>query len=59
VPPPLVHFHRFFFDHGLQWCITALGSDEIDYRYTLIQTLVGYRAFKEGRQRTLRTSSVS
>jgi hypothetical protein len=44
----LHHFHRFFFDHDLQWCIIALGSAEIDYRYTLIQTPVGYRAFKEG-----------
>jgi hypothetical protein len=36
----LYHFHRFFFDHNLQWCIIALGSAEIDYCYTLIQTPV-------------------
>ncbi|KAF8133422.1 hypothetical protein EV363DRAFT_1397654 [Boletus edulis] len=48
LPEILHHLHSFFFNHDLQWCITALGSDEIDYCYTLIQTLVGYHAFKEG-----------
>ncbi|KAG6369754.1 hypothetical protein JVT61DRAFT_13625 [Boletus reticuloceps] len=48
LPEILHHLHRFFFNHDLQWCITALGSDEINYCYMLIQTLVGYRAFKEG-----------
>lgn len=47
-PEPLHHFHKFFFDHDLKWCIVALGEAEIDYRFTLVRTLVGYRAFKEG-----------
>ena len=44
----LHHFHRFFFDHDLQWCIAAMGSEELDYRFTLVRTPVGYRSFSEG-----------
>ncbi|KAF8546662.1 hypothetical protein OG21DRAFT_1392499, partial [Imleria badia] len=29
-PESLHHFHRFFFDHDLQWCIVALGDTEIN-----------------------------
>ncbi|KAN0075262.1 hypothetical protein V8E55_011285 [Tylopilus felleus] len=47
-PEVLHHFHRFFFNHELQWCIIAVGDTEIDYHFTIIQTLVGYHAFKEG-----------
>ncbi|KAF8545834.1 hypothetical protein OG21DRAFT_1491871, partial [Imleria badia] len=45
---PLHHFHRFAWDHDVQWCLTALGADELDFRFSIIQTLVGYRAFNEG-----------
>lgn len=47
-PESLHHFHRQFFDHDLQWCIFVVGDVEIDYRFTLIRTLVGYRKFSEG-----------
>lgn len=47
-PESLHHFHRFFFNHNLQWCIIVVGDDEIDYRFTLIWMLVGYRRFSEG-----------
>lgn len=47
-PEVLHHFHKFFFDHDLQWCIIAIGDDEIDYRFSLVRTLVGYRGFSEG-----------
>ena len=47
-PELLHHFHRLFWDHDLQWCIVVLGPDEIDYRYSLVQTAVGYRSFGEG-----------
>ena len=47
-PEVLHHFHRFFWDHDLQWCIVVLGPEEIDYRFSLIQTAVGYRSFQEG-----------
>ena len=47
--PEILHlFHRLFWDHNLQWCIAALGSDEIDYRFSLIQTPIGYCSFEEG-----------
>lgn len=47
-PEPLHHFHRMFWDHDMQWCIVVLGPDEIDYRFSLVQTAVGYRSFAEG-----------
>jgi len=48
LPEMLHHFHHFFFNHDLQWCIGAVGSEELNYRFSLIQTLVGYRSFSEG-----------
>ena len=45
-PEVLHHFHHFFWDYDLQWCIAVLGLDEIDYRFSLIQTAVGYRSFQ-------------
>ncbi|KAI6000085.1 hypothetical protein EDD15DRAFT_2147104, partial [Pisolithus albus] len=29
-------------------CVAATGAVELDFRFSVIQTLVGYRAFKEG-----------
>ena len=45
---PLHHFFRMGWDHDIQWCITAVGEDEIDYRFNLLQTPVGYRSFSDG-----------
>jgi len=48
-PPEVLHmFHRLFWDHDLQWCIFVVGPEELDYRFSLIQTPVGYRSFAEG-----------
>lgn len=47
-PEVLHHFHRFSWDHDTKWCIEVVGANEIDFRFSLIQTLVGYRAFDEG-----------
>ena len=47
-PESLHHFHRFSWDHNTKWCITAVGTTKLDFRFSLIQTLVGYRAFDEG-----------
>ena len=47
-PDALHHFHRFSWDHNLQWSIFAVRVDEIDYRFSLVQTAVGYRSFEEG-----------
>ena len=39
---PLHHFHRFAWDHDVKWCIVALGAEELDFRFSVIQTPVGY-----------------
>ena len=38
----------FFWDHDLWWCIAVLTLDEIDYRFSLIQTAIRYCSFEEG-----------
>ncbi|KAH7916878.1 hypothetical protein BV22DRAFT_971172, partial [Leucogyrophana mollusca] len=30
------------------WCINVVGEDEIDFRFSILQLNVGYRAFVEG-----------
>lgn len=45
---PLHHFHRFCWDHDTPWCIAVVGAQEIDFRFSLIQTTVGYRSFEDG-----------
>lgn len=45
---PLHHFFRMAWDHDIQWCITVVGEDEIDYRFSILQTPVGYRSFADG-----------
>ncbi|KAN0074461.1 hypothetical protein V8E55_011873 [Tylopilus felleus] len=45
---PLHHFHGFAWDHDVQWCLAALGADELDFRFSMIQTPVGFWAFNEG-----------
>ena len=47
-PEMLHHFHRMFWDHNVKWCIAAIGATELDFCFSLIQALVGYRAFNEG-----------
>jgi len=47
-PKVLHHFHRMFWDHDIQWCISATGATELDFHFSLIQTLIGYRSFSKG-----------
>lgn len=47
-PEPLHHSHRFCWNHNCQWCITVIGHQEIDFRFSLVQTAVGYHAFEDG-----------
>jgi len=47
-PEVLHHFHGMFWNHDVKWCIAVTGAAELDFRFSLIQTLVGYRAFNEG-----------
>lgn len=61
LPPEVLHiFHRFFYDHDTKWCIHAVGSKEIDFRFSILQPITNYRHFTSGitklKQVTGRTS---
>ena len=47
-PEVLHHLHKFFWDHEMRWCINAVGSEEIDFRFSILHPHTGYRHFKEG-----------
>ena len=47
-PEVLHHFHRMFWDHNVQWCIHAVGDTKLDFRFSIIQTPVGYCTFDDG-----------
>ena len=44
----LHHFHRFGWDHDVQWCLAALSADKLDFHFSIIQTPVVFRVFDEG-----------
>jgi len=44
----LHHNHKMFWDHDAQWCINVLGAAEIDFRFSVLQPVTGFRQFKEG-----------
>ena len=35
-PEPLHHWHKMFWDHDVQWCIRALGGDEINFHFSVL-----------------------
>ena len=37
-----------FWDHDAKWCIRAVGRQEIDFRFSVLQPHIGLRHFKEG-----------
>ena len=47
-PEPLHHWHKQFWDHDAKWSIRAVGNQEIDLRFSLLQPCVGFRHFKAG-----------
>ena len=47
-PEPLHHWHKAFWDHDAKWCIRAVGSEEIDFRFSIVPYRIGFRQFKEG-----------
>ncbi|KIM71811.1 hypothetical protein PILCRDRAFT_29002, partial [Piloderma croceum F 1598] len=47
-PEPLHHWHKAFWDHDAKWCIRAVGSEEINFRFSILPYRVGFRQFKEG-----------
>jgi len=47
-PEPLHHWHKQFWDHDAKWCINAVGSAEIDFRFSVLHPHTAFRHFKEG-----------
>jgi len=47
-PEMLHYFHKEFWDHDCKWCINALGPEEIDFRFSVLQPVTGFCHFKEG-----------
>ena len=47
-PEPLHHLHKQFWDHDAQWLVLAVGESEIDFRFSVLQPITGYRHFHEG-----------
>ena len=47
-PEPLHHWHKQFWDHDVKWSIRVLGGDELDFRFSTIQPMVGFKRFKDG-----------
>jgi hypothetical protein len=37
-----------FWDHDAKWCIHMLGGPEINFRFSLIQPIIGFRHFSAG-----------
>ena len=47
-PEPLHHWHKQFWDHDMKWSIRAIGPDELDFRFSTLQPIIGFRHFKDG-----------
>ena len=45
---PLHHWHKQFWDHDAKWCIYAVGSKGIDFRFSILQPRTGFRHFHTG-----------
>ncbi|KAG2739472.1 hypothetical protein P692DRAFT_20697899, partial [Suillus brevipes Sb2] len=44
----LHHWHKEFWDHDLHWCLVAVGALELDFRFSILQPITGYRHFSCG-----------
>ncbi|KAG1837762.1 hypothetical protein F4604DRAFT_1942034 [Suillus subluteus] len=47
-PENLHHIHREFFDHDVKWIICAVKEAEIDFRFSALQPVTGFRHFHGG-----------
>ncbi|KAG2144334.1 hypothetical protein DEU56DRAFT_910688 [Suillus clintonianus] len=44
--PEFLHLiHRKFYDHDAKWLICAVGDTEIDFRFSVLQAITGFRHF--------------
>ncbi|KAG2059960.1 hypothetical protein BDR06DRAFT_873151, partial [Suillus hirtellus] len=44
----LHHWHKEFFDHDCQWCLTIVGTSELDFQFSILQPIMGYCHFAGG-----------
>ncbi|KAG2112324.1 uncharacterized protein F5147DRAFT_771380 [Suillus discolor] len=44
----LHHWHKEFFDHDCQWCLTIVGASELDFQFSILQPITGYCHFAGG-----------
>ncbi|KAG2128731.1 hypothetical protein DEU56DRAFT_700535, partial [Suillus clintonianus] len=47
-PEMLHHIHRQFYDHDARWLINAVGESEIDFHFSILPHITGFRHFHEG-----------
>ncbi|KAG2338198.1 hypothetical protein BDR05DRAFT_952101 [Suillus weaverae] len=47
-PEALHHWHHVFYDHDVQWCLRAVGAEELDFCFSVLQLLMTFRHFKDG-----------
>ncbi|KAG1867088.1 hypothetical protein C8R48DRAFT_599969, partial [Suillus tomentosus] len=47
-PEMLHHIHKEFYDHDAQWLIVSVGESEIDFCFSFLQRVTGFRHFREG-----------
>jgi len=42
------HIHREFYDHDLKWLICAVRDTKLDFRFAVLQPIVGFCHFHGG-----------
>ncbi|KAG2335449.1 hypothetical protein BDR05DRAFT_1006802 [Suillus weaverae] len=47
-PKSLHHWHREFHDHDVKWCLAAVGEQELDFHFSVLQPLTTFQHFKDG-----------
>ncbi|KAG1796715.1 uncharacterized protein HD556DRAFT_1441400 [Suillus plorans] len=47
-PEALHHWHCEFYDHDVRWCLRAVGAQELDFHFSVLQQLMMFRHFKDG-----------
>ena len=47
-PEGLHHWFWFIWDHDVQWCNNALGTEELGFHYSILHPIIGLHHFKDG-----------